>query len=56
MSKFAHCHESNGLMWCQHPNGNWAPPFPATRDAKDSVTTEQTVVKISKKKKPKKKS
>lgn len=18
----------NGLIWCQHFNGNWAPPFP----------------------------
>ena len=30
MSKFAHCHYANGLMWCQHHNGSWAPPVPAS--------------------------
>jgi hypothetical protein len=31
MAKFAHCHYADGLMWCQHFNGSWAPPFPATQ-------------------------
>ena len=46
MSKFAHCHESNGLMWCQHFNGSWAPPFLATRtsDRKEvEVEKENTI-------------
>jgi hypothetical protein len=30
MSQFAFCRPDykNGLVWCQHLNGNWAPPFP----------------------------
>ncbi|MBX4198239.1 hypothetical protein KW782_02790 [Candidatus Parcubacteria bacterium] len=35
MSKFAHCHESEGLMWCMYPSGKWAKPFPATNDKKE---------------------
>ncbi len=34
MKYFSHCHESNGLMWCKHPNGSWAPPFPTNPDKK----------------------
>ncbi|MBP9717113.1 MAG: hypothetical protein KBD44_00140 [Candidatus Pacebacteria bacterium] len=30
MNRFRHCHESDGLMWCQHHNGSWAPPFTAS--------------------------
>lgn len=30
MSQFLICvpDYKNGLIWCQHLNGNWAPPFP----------------------------
>ena len=30
MSQFAHCHPDyeKGVIWCQHFNGSWAPPFP----------------------------
>ncbi len=29
MSRFATCRPDykNGLIWCQHSNGSWAPPF-----------------------------
>ncbi len=28
MSRFSYCYPADGLMWCQHHNGSWAPPFP----------------------------
>ena len=33
----------NGLIWCQHPNGSWAPPFQMSdrrKKAKDSSEDE----------------
>ena len=40
-AKFAHCHVSGGLMWCQHFNGSWAPPFPATNQTGETPKTSE---------------
>jgi len=51
MSKFIHCHPANGMMWCQHPNRSWAPPFPLLRNDSggsvpvDKVEEDDLVVK-----------
>jgi len=41
MSKFAHCHPENGMMWCQHYNGSWAPPFPIQEDKKRKAPSKK---------------
>jgi len=34
----------NKLIWCQHHNGSWAPPFPMSdTDTKDSPKDESDV-------------
>lgn len=39
MSKFNLCvpDYDNGLIWCQHLNGNWAPPFRMMDRKKEKV-------------------
>ena len=44
MSKFKHCHVSNGLMWCRFTNGKWARPWPVGEDNASSEEKENTSV------------
>ncbi len=44
MSKFAICYPADGMMWCQHHNGNWAPPFPISQDNKKAKTSRKKEV------------
>jgi hypothetical protein len=45
MQKFSHCHVSNGLMWCQFPNGKWARPWSVTEEAKEGEIETATSLK-----------
>lgn len=42
MSKFSHCHVSNGLMWCQFPNGKWAKPWTVSGEVKEGESKTTT--------------
>jgi hypothetical protein len=47
MSQFSICvpDHKRGLVWCQFPNGNWAPPFPMTGNEKDLPIKEDPKTK-----------
>jgi hypothetical protein len=40
-SKFAICYYADGMIWCQHHNGNWAPPFPAYGQKSKTSSSEE---------------
>lgn len=42
MAKFAVCvpDYARGLIWCQHFNGSWAPPFPMTAKENTPVVAD----------------
>lgn len=43
MLKFAKCYEADGLMWCQHFNGSYAPPFPVSKKEKEKPSMEISI-------------
>lgn len=47
MSKFIHCHCSDGLMWCQFPNGKWCPPFIAIDSKEVQAETATSLSEIA---------
>lgn len=49
MSQFVHCHPDyeKGVVWCQHLNGSWAPPFPMLDwQKKQEVGKEETATPV----------
>lgn len=52
MSKFAFCRPGNGVIWCQWPNGSWAPPIPMTVDINEKSPMEISKSDNSEEEKP----
>lgn len=44
--RFIKCYPADGMMWCQHPNGSWAPPFPLNRDRQKTKTSFDKEVNV----------
>lgn len=44
--RFLRCYESDGMMWCQHFNKSWAPPFPATSSNSKEIVKEKSSEEI----------
>lgn len=54
MAKFARCYPADGLMWCQHFNGSYAPPFPLVGSKKEKSLKEISLNDYSEENKPEK--
>jgi len=40
-ARFLVCYYAEGMIWCQHLNGSWAPPFPASRQISKTPSQEE---------------
>ncbi len=45
-TQFAHCHVSDGMMWCMFLNGKWAHPFPVPEQPQ-MLRNEESEIEIA---------